>query len=132
MPVRSIADSLGIFGSALCALHCALVPSLLVAGFALPTALLSDELFHRLALIVVVPVALLALTLGCRRHRNRGVLLLGILGLGGIIGSSVLPHAWLGETWERVAMLAGSLLLIAAHLRNVRLCRRGGCVEQPG
>ena len=74
-----------------------------------------------------VPIAALAFTLGCRAHRDRRVLVLGISVLAGLTASFTVLHDVLGETGERLALLASAGLLIAAHLRNFRLCRSGSC-----
>ncbi len=55
----------------------------------MPTVFLDDESFHRTILWLVVPSSLLAFGLGCRRHRDPRVLLLGALGLAGIVPDEV-------------------------------------------
>ena len=125
--VRSIADGIGIVGSAACALHCMAAPVLLVAGTAIPASLLTGERFHELLLWPILPASALAFGLGCWRHKDRWVLLLGILGLVGLSSSVAMPHDLIGEVGERWLTMGSAGLLIAAHLRNFKLCRSDSC-----
>ena len=125
--LRSFADGVGIVGSAVCALHCVAAPVFLVAGTALPASFLADESFHRALLWVILPAAVVAFGLGCRRHKDRGVLLLGALGFLGLASSAVWLHDLVGEMGERAATVGSASLLIAAHVRNFRRCRSEDC-----
>ena len=125
--IRTIADGLGLFAAAACAVHCIALPALLVVGTTLPSVFQDDELFHQSALWLVVPSALVAFGLGCRRHKDRQVLALGALGVAGLVLSGTVLHELLGELAEKGVTLASAGLLIAAHLRNFRLCRSDSC-----
>ncbi len=125
--LRTVADGFGVAASALCAVHCLLVPTLLVAGTALPACLLSDELFHRALLWVILPSALVALGLGCWRHKDLWVFLLGAAGLLGMTLSVAVLHDLIGEAGERSVTLASAALLISAHARNFICCRSHDC-----
>ncbi|MEM7483180.1 MAG: MerC domain-containing protein [Acidobacteriota bacterium] len=125
--IRTIADGLGVLGAAACALHCIALPALLVLGTTLPTVFFADESFHRSMLWWVVPAAVIAFALGCKRHRDRRVLLLGVLGVAGLLLSGTVLHDLMGETAEKLATLGSAILLVCAHLRNYRLCRSDAC-----
>lgn len=124
---RSLADLIGIVGSAVCALHCLIVPlSLVVAPLAhLPQV--DDEVFHGALLWVVVPAATLAFGVGCLRHKDRLVMGFGGVGLGSLVLAFTVLHDLVGENGERVAATLAAASLIAAHVRNFRLCRAGAC-----
>lgn len=124
--IRRIADGLGIAGATACALHCIAVPTLLVLGAAVP-AFMPGEWFHRWMLWLVVPSAIIAFSLGCWRHRDRWVLLLGAAGTIGLVLSGLVLHDLVGETGEKVATLISAAVLITAHVRNFRLCRSDTC-----
>ena len=128
--VRSFADGIGILGSAACALHCLAAPVFLVAGTALPASFVTDEGFHQMLLWAILPASILAFGLGCWRHKDQRVLLLGALGLIGISSSVAAPHELIGETGERWVTVASAGLLIAAHLRNFKRCRAAGCEHE--
>ncbi len=130
--IRSFADGVGIMGSALCALHCLAAPVFLVAGTALPASFLADEAFHRMLLWVILPAAAVAFGLGCWRHKDRWVFLLGVLGFLGLAISAAILHDLVGETGERFATVASAGVLIAAHVRNFRLCNAEDCDHEVG
>jgi MerC mercury resistance protein len=75
-----------------------------------------------------VPSSVVALTLGCRRHRDVWVLGLGTAGLGLLVVGVALGHV---EYWERPMTLGATALIVMAHARNYRLCRRDGCDHEP-
>ena len=118
-----IADGLGVAGSVLCILHCALLPVLLVSGAVVPTLGLNDEQFHRAVLFVILPIAALAFGIGCRKHRDTTVIALAVVGLVGLALSALVLHDLLGESGERIVTLISATVLIVAHVRNYRLCR---------
>ncbi|MEM7581891.1 MAG: MerC domain-containing protein [Acidobacteriota bacterium] len=127
LDIRTIADGLGVFGATACALHCITLPALLVLGATVPNVFFTDESFHKTMLWLVVPSALLAFTLGCRRHKDRRVLVLGALGIVGMVVAGTVLHDLLGETAEKLVTLGAAALLIAAHFRNFKLCRAASC-----
>ena len=129
--VRSFADWIGITASAACALHCLVVPALLVSGTLLPASFLADEAFHKAMIWVILPAALIAFGFGSLRHRDRGVILLGASGVIGIIISATLLHDLVGEQGERIGTVISGALLILAHVRNFRLCRVSDHEHQP-
>ncbi len=129
-PTSTLFDTLGLAGAAVCAVHCLLGPLLLVAGPTLATVAAPDESFHRAMLWVVIPSAVLAFAIGCRRHRD---LRTGVLGGAGLV-LFVLAVTWLhdliGEDGERVVTLGSAGLLGLGHLRNFRLCRQAACAGE--
>ena len=123
--LRPFADAFGSMGSAACALHCLLLPTLIVAGTVVPGSFLGSESFHLAMLAIIFPSAILAFALGCWQHKDRWVLLLGIAGLVGMLMAVTVMHDLGGETGERVVTFVSSILLISAHWRNFKLCRAG-------
>lgn len=117
------ADKTAIGLSLLCAIHCLTLP---VAVALLPSAAalgLSDEWFHRVLLVFVLPVSIYALIAGWRKHGNQRILAVGIAGLIVLIIAAAGGHEMFGETGERLVTVVGSLLVAYSHLRNFRLCR---------
>lgn len=125
-------DRLGVIGSTLCALHCALLP---VALAALPALGLNGAALIDLDQAFTVFATLLgvtALSLGYRRHRAFHAWLCLIPGLALVwVGSFGPLHTHSIE--HAVVMVAGGLAIAAAHLINLRLshfvARRGLTVE---
>ena len=121
------ADWLGIAASAACALHCVLIPVLLVTGTVLPFSFLGDEAFHKAMVWLILPTAVIAFSIGCWRHKDRRVLAMGLIGLAGMVLSATVVHDVAGETGERIVTMLSAATLIAAHYRNFRLCRSSDC-----
>lgn len=113
-------DVMGISLSVLCALHCILPPLLLVM---VPTLALDPEAIEALRpvfIALVLPLALISLTKGRRLHHNNAPLRFAFLGCSLlIIGAFVHEPHWL----EIVITVSGSVLVIASHAQNFRLCK---------
>jgi hypothetical protein len=120
---QPLGDKVAILISTVCAVHCLLIPIVVVAFPVLATTFLGDVGFHALLLWFILPTSLIALTLGCRAHRDRRVMAFGIAGLGFILLAALLGHDVLEVTAERGVTVVGSAFLILSHLRNQRLCR---------
>ena len=110
-------DRAGVVLSGLCAAHCLLMPLALAALPLWPAAAGAHAWLHPVFAVLLVPVTLFALR-GRRRGDRATVLLLG-LGLITVL-LATLAHDLLGRTSELAAMLLGSGLLVAGHLRNAR------------
>jgi hypothetical protein len=121
----SALDRASIALSGVCAIHCLATPIAVIVFPVLSAYVGSDHVFHRLMLTLVVPSSILALTIGCRRHRDAMVVGLGLAGIGLLIGALLEAGPW-----ERAATIAATALIAAAHARNYRLCRRDSCTHQ--
>jgi len=120
-------DKAAIGLSLVCAVHCLLLPLVLVILPTLAASTSSDERFHQWMLMAVLPTSLLALAMGCRRHRNMSVMAMGLPGLAILTLAAFLGHDWLGESGEKIASLLGASLIAFGHFRNHTLCRRLQC-----
>lgn len=144
-------DSLAIGMSMACALHCLLTPVFVVALPVLAGAFWVQHDFHLWMLLVVLPTSGIAVFLGCRKHKDRGVLFASIAGLSLlalVAVSEVVSHNDLHEEGDvhhshghdeasehyflsvnTSLSLLGALLLSGAHARNFRLCRKARCLH---
>lgn len=116
---RRMADRLGICLSGLCVIHCLLTPLLFIF---LPSVQLLEfhETFHRVLLLALPLLALLAFVPGYLRHRDPQVFAWSLPGFGLLVA---LTLAFEGTGWIETALsVTGSLLLIQAHRINRRLC----------
>ena len=120
-------DTLAVSTSAFCAIHCLSLPLLLGFFPALGATVFGQEAFHVWLLWLVIPLSIIALSMGCRAHKDRLVALLGLAGLAILIVAATLGHDLLGESGERIATLVGASSIAAGHLRNYTLCRRTHC-----
>jgi hypothetical protein len=120
-------DCLAIAASGFCAVHCLLGPLAFVLFPALAACGLSDQEFHRLLLVLVLPTSSAGLVLGCTGHRDFRVAALGAVSLLSLGFSATLGHELVGELGERIATVTGALLAAGAHVWNFCLCRRHVC-----
>jgi hypothetical protein len=122
-----VLDKAAVALSGLCLLHCLALPLVLLL---LPfLSALSLDRLHGQMLIVVIPVSIVALLLGFRRHRSRLVLLGGIVGMALLIIGGTLAHNRLGIAADRTLTIAGAAVLAFTHYRNSRLARH--CTSTP-
>jgi RsiW-degrading membrane proteinase PrsW (M82 family) len=115
-------DRLGILLSALCAIHCLLTPILMIT---LP--LIAEEfenpLVHIVLALFVVPVGCYAFLSGYKHHKNKNIMIWGLVGVFIVGMTSLLPifveHF---HDIEIPVMILGSLILLTAHLKNRKSC----------
>ena len=113
-----------------CAVHCLALPLLLVAVPTLAGSLLLDESFHLWMLMAVLPTSLIALTLGCRKHRNPSALTIAVPGLLLLAFAAFFGHDLLGEIGEKIVSLLAAAMIAFSHLKNYRLCQQLNCRDQ--
>lgn len=117
-------DRIAITVSMLCAIHCLLLPILLVALPALSTTIIADEVVHLVLVVVAIPFSLFALTLGCKLHQRKSFIAIGVFGLVLMLLALVSENLGFWHDAERVLTLSGALVVAFAHLRNFKLCRQ--------
>lgn len=121
--IQTNSDKVAISLSALCAFHCLILPLLTVLIPSFAALPLQDEAFHIWMIVAVVPISLFALTMGCKKHKNFSMLLIGALGLMILGVAAFFGHDLLGEKLEKGFTLVGALIIAIAHVLNYRLCQ---------
>ena len=121
--ILATTDKTAIAISTLCALHCLFTPLLVVMVPSLSTSLLAGELFHKLLVLVVVPLSVFSLFLGCQHHNRHRVLLVGALGIAVLVMTAIWGESLPSHDYEVILTLIGSLIVASAHILNFRLCR---------
>ena len=122
--MQKIIDNLGITISSVCAIHCLLLPAFFIIA---PYSFLASHEFHEALIYFILPCAAVAFILGCRKHGDVKVAIMGTFGLM-LLGSSLLFHEIFHaeeHSEELITVLitiAGSIMLILSHLRNRKLC----------
>ena len=120
-------DGLAIVLGGTCMLHCLTLP-LLVTLFPIGQgSLLAEQYFHLIMLVLIVPTSLIALTIGCRKHKDSITITLGAIGLVLLSFTALFGHGVFGELGERISTSFGGLILAAAHIQNFRCCRADKC-----
>ena len=96
-PLTKKADRIGIIASVLCAIHCALTPVLLIL---MPTfgKAWAHPATHWGMAIVVIPIAIMMLVKGYRKHRKKWVVGVGSLAILFIIIGAILPYTEAGTS----------------------------------
>lgn len=122
-------DGAAIAMSAACILHCLLTPVLVILFPILGSTALADDSFHGLLLVIIIPTSAMAFYLGCRRHGEGSVLVLGVAGIVVLLVAALLGVVGLGIVGEKVATGIGGTLLALGHVQNFRRCRAHRCEE---
>jgi MerC mercury resistance protein. len=121
-------DKLAILLSGVCMVHCLLAPVVLTLLPILSLSILVEELvFHQLMLWLVLPSSLVALFIGCRRHRNGAILMTGLLGISVLALVAIWGHHNLTASQEKLATTLGGLILALSHYLNYRACQAIRC-----
>ena len=122
--MQKIIDNLGITISSVCAVHCLLLPAIFLVA---PYSFLASHEFHEALIYFILPCALVAFVLGCRRHKDTKVAIMGTLGIT-LLGSALFLHdihhsdQHSEELTTVLITVCGSILLVVSHLRNRKLC----------
>ena len=82
--MQKILDNFGLTVSAVCAIHCILLPVLIILSPYIEMAFFTSHEFHETLMYFILPTSLIAFTLGCRKHND------DIVKLGGICAIFVL------------------------------------------
>lgn len=126
MLLAVVVDSVGTFGAGVCALHCALLPAMLVLFPAVDGYVLGAPEVECAYVALAAVLALFSLCRGYRRHHSCwpiAILTPGLLAVSagllvGMLHDDVVLHA--------IVMTIGGGLIATAHLMNLRLVRGPG------
>jgi hypothetical protein len=114
-------DTLGIGASLLCAVHCAVLPLLITALPLLGLEMLENEKLEYGLLGFSFFVGCTSLFRGYRRHHHHIPPLL-LFAAGFVL--LLLGHFMAEHYWEPLIITVGALMIVTAHLWNLRECRR--------
>lgn len=121
---QELTDKFAISLSMLCAIHCLILPLLLVLLPSLGSLQLQNEAFHLWMIAAVIPTSIYALTIGCKKHQRYRLLFWGVFGLILMILAVSLGHEIVGESGEKILTLLGATFVVIAHLGNFRRCQQ--------
>tara|TARA_A100001015_G_C14910819_1_gene680423 strand:- start:285 stop:773 length:489 start_codon:yes stop_codon:yes gene_type:complete len=116
-------DIAAICLSNVCIIHCLALPVLTVMIPSSLSTVLEEEVFHLYMLILVLPISIWALLMGCRKHKQLRVSLLGSFGLLGLVLVTFYGHDLFGEIGEKLLTVIGAALIACAHFFNFKACR---------
>jgi MFS family permease len=115
---QTTADKLAIGLSLMCTVHCFATPVILALLPSFAVLQINGEQFHLWVLAVVLPTSLLALSLGCKKHKRTRYMACGVVGLAFLIIAVLLGQ----EEAEKVLTLIGSAFIALAHWFNYQQC----------
>jgi len=119
---RALLDKIAVGLSGLCLLHCLLLPFVVAV---LPfLGQFDEDHLHAELLIFVIPVSVIALAVGFRRHGQSSVLFTGAAGLIILILGALVVHDLYGLIADRAMTVSGSLILAYTHYRNFLLAKK--------
>ena len=126
--MQRIFDTIGITSSGTCIIHCLYAPVSLILIPIFGISVLDIAIFHEAILYFILPSALVAITMGCRKHKDYRVALLAVTGIT-ILLYATLYHESLQGILELIT-LTGGLFLIISHFTNFILCQKAGCSHE--
>ncbi|MEZ7492694.1 MerC domain-containing protein [Pseudoalteromonas distincta] len=115
---QSVMDRMAIGLSVMCTVHCFATPVILALLPSFAVLRIDSEQFHLWILAAVMPTSLLALSLGCKKHKLKRYMACGVIGLSFMICAVLLGH----EIAEKALTLIGSAFIAVAHWFNYQQC----------
>ena len=115
---QTTADKFAIGLSLMCTVHCFATPVILALLPSFAVLQINSEQFHLWVLAAVLPTSLLALSLGCKKHKRTRYMACGVVGLAFLIIAVLLGQ----EEAEKVLTLIGSAFIALAHWFNYQQC----------
>jgi len=124
-------DKLAVLLSGVCIFHCLLVPVIVTLVPIISTTIfVNDFIFHEMLLWLIIPTSLIALFVGCRKHRDFLILGTGVVGLLIITTAGLFGHDILTINQEKLLTLLGGLILAVSHTFNFRACQKLTCNDE--
>lgn len=120
-------DGLAVILSGTCIVHCLALPVLVTLFPIVQGSLLEEQYFHLIMLGLILPTSLIALMVGCRKHKDPVTVALGAAGLVTLTVTALIGHEIFGVLGERIVTTIGGLILASAHIQNYRCCRKENC-----
>ena len=124
--MQKIFDAIGLTISGTCVMHCLFAPVTLILLPVFGLTISQEEVLHEIFLYLIVPSAIVAITMGCKKHKDYSVAILATTGII-LLVYAVVTHDTNTEQTVEVLTLFGSALVVLSHLRNFLLCRQNDC-----
>lgn len=113
-------DSVGIFASSLCALHCSITPFFITLLPFLGLSFLKNELFENTMIGIALFLGIISLLPSyLKKHHDFKPITLFLFGISIIISSHILF-----EKLEHIIAPIGGLFIVTAHLLNLKLSEK--------
>ncbi|MEM0911860.1 MAG: MerC domain-containing protein, partial [Pseudomonadota bacterium] len=118
--LTNVADKSAIFLSALCIVHCLILPILIIAMPAISAiGFLTDEHFHELLIFFIIPISAMALVSSFIKLKDLRVFYFVVVGILLVTLAAFIGHDVFGHVGEVIATVIGSLLIAYGHTKNL-------------
>ena len=124
---QEYSDKTAISLSPVCLAHCLFVPTLLVMFSGYVTLSYNNELIHYLLLLIAIPVSFYALIRGMRNHSKFSFFVIGLIGIIALVFAITIGTVIWGEFGEKLFTTIGASIIVFAHYKNYKLCRKLEC-----
>ena len=124
--MQKLFDTIGLTISGTCVMHCLFAPVTLILLPVFGLTVSQEEVLHEIFLYLIVPSAIIAITMGCKKHKDYSVAILATTGII-LLVYAVVTHDTNTEQTVVLLTLFGSALVVLSHLRNFSLCRQNNC-----
>jgi hypothetical protein len=125
--LNKIWDKIGICASGLCLIHCLATPVLLLIFPAFKISGDEHGHVHEIFGIVVIASIMLAVYPNCRKHGHYDIMAISLSGMV-LVLAGIFIHD-LPLIASQVVTVLGSILLITAHIKNMKV-RHGKCQSE--
>ena len=113
--------------SIICVLHCLFMPAFLIVSTGIFAFSIDNEIIHYSILFFAVPVSLFALNRGYKNHKIKNLFFIGITGILILFAAIMLPDSAYQEQLEKALTVLGSILVVYAHYKNYKTCKKIEC-----
>jgi hypothetical protein len=122
-------DKIGITTSVLCAIHCTLLPILIVAVPIFSISLFATELFEWVILSLSLILCLFSLCFGFQKHKSFKAFSYAGIGFSLLIIARMLHHHFESNHEFKfdlfnLILLAGGFFVTLSHVINSKLCKK--------
>lgn len=116
--IQEITDKASIGLSFVCVIHCLILPILIILSPSLAIIPSDNETFHLVILIAVIPISLIALITGFKKHKQKSILISGLVGMTILVLAVILEDVIESEYAEVILTTIGAMIMMIAHLKN--------------
>ena len=149
MNMKNITDKFSICLSMCCILHCLALPVLIVLLPSISSLWINDEIVHVYLVLLAIPISLFAMVKSLKVHNNYKCISLAVIGLlllivaifmhdiGSFFGEQGHSeeqghgdehghdeHHGIGGLLEKIFTVLGALVLVGAHILNLRFSKK--------
>jgi hypothetical protein len=149
MNMKNITDKFSICLSMCCILHCLALPVLIVLLPSISSLWINDEIVHVYLVLLAIPISLFAMVKSLKVHNNYKCISLAVIGLLLLIAAIFMhdigsffgeqghgeekghveehghdEHHGIGGLLEKIFTVLGALILVGAHILNLRFSKK--------